>query len=204
MSEPWPHPAYAVNAPRVVLRCYERGDVDAAHRAVLDNVESLRPWMPWVEREPVDRAERVEMIRRFRGRFDLGIEFVYGVFDRQDGGYLGGCGLHPRGTGRVLEIGYWIVPSRWGQGLATEVAGALTRVGFEVMHADRLELRIAPLNVRSLAVARKLGYQEEGTLRAVAEPGPDGRPYDLTVFGMLRHELASSSAARIAIDTETF
>lgn len=206
MPEPfvWPHPAYAVHTPRTVLRCYERADVDAAHDAVIAYAEDLRDWMPWVRNEPVPREDRVEMLRRFRGRFDLGVEFVYGVFDRDDGGYLGGCGLHPRTAERFLEIGYWIVPPRWGEGLATEVAGALTRVGFEVMGADRLELRIDPDNARSLAVARRLGYREEGTLRGIGETGHDGRARDLSVFGMLRDELAGSPAEGIEIHTEPF
>lgn len=206
MSEPvrWPHPAYAIRTPRTTLRCYDRGDVDAAHAGVIDNVDALRPWMPWIQREPATREERVETLRRFRGRFDLGLEFVYGVFDRGDGEYLGGCGLHPRPSEEILEIGYWIIPARWGQGLATEVAAALTRVGFETLNAPRIELRIAPHNARSLAVATKLGYREEGTLRGVGDVGEDGLSGDLTVFGMLRAELRGSPAEGVEIHTETF
>ena len=205
MPEPnrWPHPAYAIRTPRLVLRCYERSDVDAAHEAVIAHAEDLRRWMPWVHNEPVDRRDRVEMMRRFRGHFDLGIEFVYGIFDPRDGSYLGGCGLHPRAH-RILEIGYWIVPPRWGQGLATEVAAALTRVGFEVLGADRLEIRIDPDNARSLAVPRKLGYREEGTLRGVGDPDVDGLPADHVVFGMLRGDLAGSPAKGVEIHTEPF
>jgi len=200
----WPHPAYSIRTPRLVLRCYERSDVDAVHEAVIEHADDLRPWMPWVQNEPVERSDRVEMVRRFRGHFDLGIEFVYGIFDRRGGDYLGGCGLHPRTGHRTLEIGYWIAPPRWGQGLATEVAAALTRVAFEVLGADRVEIRIDPDNDRSLAVARKLGYREEGTLRGVGDPAVDGLPADHVVFGMLRGELAGSRAEGVDIHTEPF
>src|SRR5690606_36339696 len=118
--------------------------------------------------------------------FDLGQDFVYGVFDRSDGSFVGGAGLHPRIGAGMLEIGYWIVRERWGEGLATEAAAALTRAGFEIMGAHRMEIRVAPDNARSLAIPRKLGYREEGVLRGVGDPRGSARaPVDLVVFGML-------------------
>lgn len=201
----WPHPAYAVSTPRLVIRCWERGDVDGLHDAVLANVDALRPWMPWIEHEPLDRAARVERVRSSRGLFDLGEDFIYGIFDANDGRVLGGTGLHTRIGPGALEIGYWIVADRWGEGLATEVAGALTRVGFEIMKAHRMEIRVTPENTRSQSVPRKLGYREEGTLRAVAEArAGTGERTDLIVFAMLPEELAESPAAAIPIRTETF
>ncbi len=201
----WPQPAYAITTSRLVIRCYERGDVDAVHDAVLANAEALRPWMPWIDDEPLERATRAEMVRRFRGRFDLGQDFVYGVFDRASGRFVGGAGLHPRTSPGALEIGYWIVQERWGEGLATEAAAALTRVGFDVMEADRIEIRVAPDNARSLAIPRKLGYREEGRLRGVGDARGSSRArVDLVVFGMLRSELRASPAASVAVRTEPF
>src|SRR5690606_4682167 len=181
---PWPHPAYAIHTPRLVIRCFERGDVDPLHEAILANIEALGPWLPWIQYEPAEREARVEWIRMSRGTFDLGESFYYGNFDAKDGRVIGGCGLHPRTSPGALEIGYWIAADRQGEGLATEAAGALTRVGFDVMKADRMEIRVAPHNPRSLAVARKLGYREEGTPRAVGSAGPGSEPADPVVFSM--------------------
>jgi len=201
----WPHPAYAIYTPRLVIRCWDRGDVDAMHETILANVAALGPWMPWVEQEPLDRAARVERVRKCRGLFDLGESFIYGIFDAKDARVLGGTGLHPRTSPGALEIGYWIVRDRWGEGLGTEVAGALTRVAFEIMDAGRVEIRVDPSNARSQAIPRKLGYREEGTLRGVGEPrGGNPARADLTIFALLRSELPESAAAAIPIRTESF
>lgn len=201
--EDWPEPAYAIRTDRMVLRCYERDDVERVHREVLKNIEPLRPWMPWIEHEPMSLDERASLLRRFRGRFDVGEDFIYGIFEPTGTRLLGGCGLHPRVGPRSLEIGYWIVRDRWGEGLATEVAAALTRVGFERMGAHRMEIRVSPKNKRSLAIPRKLGYREEGLLRRVLPMGGGVRD-DLTIFGMLQSEWTRTPAARVSVSMEGF
>jgi hypothetical protein len=36
--------------------------------------------MPWAAAEPKPLEEKAELLRVFRGRFDLGEDFVYGIF----------------------------------------------------------------------------------------------------------------------------
>jgi hypothetical protein len=38
----------------------------------------------------------VQLLRGFRGRFDLGQDFAYGIFVPDDSEVLGGTGLHTR------------------------------------------------------------------------------------------------------------
>lgn len=37
--------------------------------------------MPWAEQEPTDVEAKVQLLRGFRGKFDLGQDFTYGIFD---------------------------------------------------------------------------------------------------------------------------
>jgi ribosomal-protein-serine acetyltransferase len=69
------------------------------------------------------------------------------------------------------------------------------RVGFEVCGLDRIDIQVEPRNERSLAIPRKLGFREEGTLRRRLDPGEEGAPRrDAVVFSMLREELDGSPA----------
>jgi RimJ/RimL family protein N-acetyltransferase len=79
--------------------------------------------------------------------------------------------------------------SRTGEGFCTEATAALTRVGFEVCEANRIEIRVDPANAASLTIPRKLGFAEEGTARGVFR-GADGTPRagDAVVFALLRGE----------------
>jgi RimJ/RimL family protein N-acetyltransferase len=156
--------------------------------------------MPWARDEPVPLPEKIELLRRFRGNFDLGEDFVYGLFSADESMVVGGSGLHTRVGLDAFEIGYWIRTSEAGHGLATEATGALTRVGLELCGADRIEIRVEPENHASLAIPRKLGFTEEGLLRRRLDPGPDGARRDTLVFSMFRDGLAGTPTSAVAFE----
>lgn len=198
MSPRTTDPPYRVVTERLVLRCWNPRDAPLLKDAVDSSLENLRAWMPWAHEEPTSVEEKAELLRRFRGRFDLGQDFVYGIFDADETEVVGGTGLHPRVGDDALEIGYWIRDSRVGNGYATEAAAALTRVAFEVCGVERMEIRVDPENVASLAVPRRLAYAEEATLRRRL-PGADGAAADVTVFSLFAEELAESPSAGVPV-----
>ena len=155
--------------------------------------------MPWAHEEPKPLADRIELLRTFRGRFDLGEDFVYGVFDAEEREVVGGSGLHTRVGAGALEIGYWIRASHVGRGYARETTAALTTVACRVCGVDRVEIHVDPANVASLRIPRALGFTEEGTLRRRL-PSIDGPQRDSVVFTLLADELEGSPAARVAVD----
>ena len=64
-------PAYRINTPRLVLRCWDPADATLLSTAISESLDHLRPWMPWVQEEPQPIDARVNRLRRFRGDFDL-------------------------------------------------------------------------------------------------------------------------------------
>jgi RimJ/RimL family protein N-acetyltransferase len=183
-----------------VVRCWEPRDARLLKKAVDSSLDHLREWMPWAHDDPQPLSEKVELLRMFRGKFDLGQEFVYGIFSADESEVVGGTGLHRRSFEGVLEIGYWISAERAGHGFGTEATAAVARVGFEVADASRIEIRVATENAASLAIPRKLGFVEEGTLRRFLH-GPDGTPLqrDAVVFALVREELAGSPVASVEL-----
>jgi len=156
--------------------------------------------MPWALNEPQTLEEKVELLRRFRGQFDLGEDFVYGLFSRDQSEVVGGSGFHRRVGEGAFEIGYWIRSSRAGEGLATEVTAALTRIGFEVCEVDRIEIHCEPENERSIRIPRKLGYGEEALLRRRLYAAPGGEPRDAIVFSLFRDTYPGTPAASAELE----
>ena len=188
-------PPYRIVSDRLVIRCWEPRDAPGLKEAVDSSLDELRPWMPWARAEPQELSEKVALLRRFRGAFDLGTDFVMGIFDSGESHVLGGTGLHRRRSAEALEIGYWIRSSHVGRGLATESSAALTRVAFELCDVDRVEIRVDPANEASLTIPRKLGFVEEGILRRRLPPDEDGVPRDVIVFSLFRDGFAESYAS---------
>lgn len=184
----------------VTLRRYREDDVDAVYAAVTESLDHLRPWMPWAHDEPQTIEQKVELLRTFRGQFDLGQNYVYGLFSRDESELVGGSGFHLRVGDDAFEIGYWIRASRAGQGLATESTAALTRVGFEVCEVDRIEIHTEPGNERSMRIPRKLGYLEEARLRRRLYAAPGSEPRDTIVFTMFRSDYPGSPSASAELE----
>jgi RimJ/RimL family protein N-acetyltransferase len=195
---PLPRTAYRIETRRLVIRCWQPEDAPLVKAAIDASLDHLRPWMPWALDEPTSLEEKVNLMRRFRGRFDLDQDYTYGIFSADENRVLGGCGLHTRLGPNAYEIGYWIHKDFVKRGLATETAAALTRVGFEVGVMDRLEIHISAENLASTSVPPKLGYQLEGTLRRRLT-GSDGELHDMMVWTLFLSDYQASPAAKAEI-----
>jgi RimJ/RimL family protein N-acetyltransferase len=188
MSWEGPLAPYRIETERLVIRAWQRDDAALLKEALDSSLEHLRAWMPWADDEPQTLEEKTALVEAFRSQFDAGENFIYGIFSPDESEVLGGTGLHARVGPGGLEIGYWVRASATRQGIAAESSAAVTRAGFEVCEADRIEIRIEPRNEPSLGVPRKLGFVEEATLRRRL-PGRKGEPLrDVTIFTMFRED----------------
>jgi RimJ/RimL family protein N-acetyltransferase len=198
MSPTIPGPAYRIQTERLVLRCWDPRDAPLLQAAIDASLEHLWDWMQWARGEPQDLQTKIGLLRRFRGNFDLGNDFVYGIFNPEESQVLGGTGFHTQVGKDALEIGYWIHVDFINRGLATETARALTRVAFTVNEVKRVEIHCDHDNVRSAAVPRKLGFVHEATLRR-RDVTPGGEPRDTMIWTLLDDEFPDSPAASAAI-----
>jgi RimJ/RimL family protein N-acetyltransferase len=191
------NPAYRIETKRLLVRCYNPSDAPLLAESVIESLEHLRPWMPWVYNEPEPTEQKVQRLKRFRGMFDLGQDFIYGIFNPENTKLLGGTGLHTRLSEDELEIGYWIHQDHINQGLVTESTAALIKVAFELIHIHRLEIHCDPRNVASATIPRKLGFTHEGTLRAKTRFLDSWS--DSMVWGLLETEYPESPSSKIEI-----
>jgi ribosomal-protein-alanine N-acetyltransferase len=74
---------------------------------------------------------------------------------------IGICGLQRLLAGPDVEIGWWLAPSHWGQGLAAEAAECVLAYGFEVSQLKRIVAIAHPANRDSLRVMERIGMRFE-------------------------------------------
>lgn len=141
---------------RVLLRRWTADDVSALAALVTRNLEHLRPWMPWINHEPLADADRAALLATWERAWLDGGDATFGVF--LDGQPIGGTGLHRRRGPHGLEIGYWIDKDHVGRGLATEVARVLTSAALATPGITFVEIHHDKANIASSRVPQHLGY----------------------------------------------
>ena len=118
-------------------------------------VRYLGSGVPWPEervREFVDR--QIENWER-RGYC------LWKLLPKDGDKLIGICGLQPLPEAPEVEIGWWLAPAYWGQGLATESARDALAYGFNVCKLDRIVAIAQAANRDSLRVMDKIGMRFE-------------------------------------------
>lgn len=138
--------------------------LDDSHFAGLQAMNADPEVMRWLGGRPATPDETRAMIARVRMRWEAWGYGWWALLDAADGALVGAAGIQHLGFDRANphEIGWRLRRARWGQGLATEVARAIVRHGFEVLGAPRLCAIRHPDNAASLRVMEKLGMRDAG------------------------------------------
>jgi len=181
---------YRIETPRLLIRCYTPEDAARIQAAINSSIPHLKIWMPWAQ-EPHDLDWAANTIRQFRGKFDLGQDAVFGIFDKENSEQIGGIGFHNRVGIDAREIGYWIGAGHIGKGYATEGVCALVRVGFEIERLSKLEIHCSPENLPSRNIPSKLGFRHEDT-NINNSTDPQGRLQDEMIWTLSATTYATS------------
>jgi ribosomal-protein-alanine N-acetyltransferase len=66
---------------------------------------------------------------------------------------------------RRAEIGIWIIPAYWNQGIGVRAINLVKQVAFNNLHLHRIEAHVAKQNISSIEMFRKANFIEEGLLK---------------------------------------
>lgn len=173
----------------LLMRSWTAEDAPAHFLAVEENRAHLRPWLPWAERstKPEHSAQYIQLTQALAAK---GEAIHLGIF--YAGRVIGGAGLHDCDARvRSASVGYWIAKDFESRGIMRQCLSRLVDFAFDSWGLQRLELRCAKGNVRSAALAQRLGFVQEGMLRRAYSR--QGAAEDLLVMGLLREEWKSST-----------
>ena len=166
------------------LRRLELSDAEAIFALVDVSRAYLREWLPWVDTtQTADDARRFiqSTLERHAQQNGLACRITF------QGHIAGVIGMDRIDwTNLITEIGYWLRPDDQGRGIMTKSCQALIHYAFAELGLNRVEIRAAPGNVKSLAIPERLGFTREGVLRE-AEQLYD-RFVDNVVYAMLRRD----------------
>ena len=155
------HEGREIETERLVMRPPAGADLSDWARKIFADPDVMR-YGRQRDMAPRERAERAlaEYRRLWRDHEACG----WVVFDKTTGEFIGHCEIQKE-LGEP-ELGFALGKQHWGQGIATEVARAATRFGFEVANLDRIRAVVDPDNIASWKVLTKIGFEvEENAVR---------------------------------------
>ncbi|WP_147652460.1 GNAT family N-acetyltransferase [Vulcaniibacterium gelatinicum] len=133
---------------------------------------------------PLTRGDAWRRFLQMPGAWMLQGFAMFSVVEKASGLWVGQAGpWYPDGWPGT-EVGYAFHPDAWGKGYATEACAAAMDWAFEVLGWIEVIHSIAPDNLASQAVARRLGSRLRGPGRL---PAPlDSHPIE--IWGQTREE----------------
>ncbi len=168
------------------LRLLEDSDADELYALIDANRAYLSRWMPWASTQSLD--DTLEFIRTTRRQLAENDGFQAAIIF--EGNIIGVVGFHAVDwTHRTTSIGYWLAEQHQGNGTMTQAAHALVDHALGTWELNRVEIRSAPENLRSRAIAERLGFREEGTLQQAEQIGD--RYLDNVVCALLASDWAT-------------
>jgi RimJ/RimL family protein N-acetyltransferase len=139
---------------RFFLRRFTTEDVGRYHLLTCSE-----PVMRFVTGRAFTWAETEEKFARILAKSALDERAgVHAIHDRDTGEFVGAAAVMREPSDRV-EIGYRIVETHWGRGIATEVAAALLRFGASALQARTIVAYVDAENAASIRVLEKIGMQ---------------------------------------------
>jgi RimJ/RimL family protein N-acetyltransferase len=165
----------------VMLRDWRPDDAPALRPVCGDPDVCRFTSVPWI----YERSAATDWIARVgQGRF-AGTTLALAIAEADAELPVGNVNLVRFGAnGRDAALGYWLVPSGRGRGLATRAARLLCDWGFEQLGLARIELAILPDNPASQRVAERLGARSSGLRRDSHRA--DGRAWDMQIYELDR------------------
>ena len=143
----------------LILRQFRESDMDD-FAALCADAEVMR----FLGGTPFTRLDTWRQLARILGHWQLRGYGEWALEEKVSGRFVGRVGfIYPDGW-PGFEIGWALARDSWGKGYATEGARRALEHGFGVLGRERIISLIHPDNLRSAAVATRIGERHETTI----------------------------------------
>ncbi len=146
---------FIFETPRLTLRQFTVADAPLIYRLNSD-LEVLK----YVHESLLENEEHakkiIENIILPQYENDLG---RWAVFTKNNGSFIGWCGLKHIPDPCIIDIGYRFLKNSWGNGFATEAASSTLQYGFKNLFIDVITGRAHVENIASHKVLGKIGMK---------------------------------------------
>lgn len=173
-----------IQTSRLTLRPPRMEDAESVFSAYAQDSEVAR-YMVWTPHASPETTR--EFIGNCIAQWNAGAALPYVITSRTDQQLLGMLEARPRG--HIVNIGYVLRHTHWGQGLMVEAIRAFTAVALGLPGIFRVEATCDVDNRPSARALEKSGFQQEGRLRHhTRHPNISSEPRDCFIYAACRKQ----------------
>jgi trehalose 6-phosphate phosphatase len=154
--QPMSPPALVLQTRRCLLRPVQTEDLSGFHEVL--SFPGFTDFLPL--NAPRTLEETAALVQLLQAGWHDGSRYVFSAV--RENHFAGISGLRPLSSPHTWNLGYWIHPRYWGQGLAGEIAEPVLDWGFGTLGIEVVRICYAAANERSQRVAEKLGARRTG------------------------------------------
>lgn len=166
------------------LRLISLANASLIFNSIYSSRSHLKKWLPFVDATKNETDTR-DFIRSVINSKASKQDRVYEIWHKNNFSGLISFKEIDRINNKV-ELGYWLDSAMTGMGIMTRSVKRLTGYAFTEMKMNRVMIKVAVGNLKSSAIARKLGFTFEGTEREGELL--NGRYHDLEIYSMLKKD----------------
>ncbi|HEY0430094.1 MAG TPA: GNAT family N-acetyltransferase [Pyrinomonadaceae bacterium] len=148
-----------IETERLILRRLRVEDAEDLYR-IYSNPETMKFMGQGSASVEETRGHIQKHIEKYYNNYGFGL---WATLLKENNSLIGRCGLLYEDIEGIkdLELAYLLDSNYWGQGLATEVARSIVKIGFDGYNFNRIIALINPQNTASIRVAEKVGMNYE-------------------------------------------
>lgn len=148
---------HEIETARLRLRLVTTDNVDDMHRLLID--PDVRKYL--CDDKVMPREQVASMVDQSLASFETKDFGLWAAFPHEEDTLIGFGGFWFFFEPPELQLIYAVAPTHWGKGLATEIARAMMRYGFEELSLDCIIASADAPNLASLRVMEKAGMTFE-------------------------------------------
>jgi ribosomal-protein-serine acetyltransferase len=147
----------------MMLKQADVKESDAIYRLLELSRDHLGPWISWVDYTQ-SHGEMKQFIKTVNKKMKEQTDVVLFIWYR--GQVAGSVALYDiKWHNQSAMLGYWVGAGFEGHGIAQRAVKSMLMYAYYTLMLNRIELRAAVQNERSINLARRLGFQAEGVVR---------------------------------------
>lgn len=156
-----------IETDRLILREYTEDDAAAFFR--LNSDPEVMRYVPDEAMQSVDQAREILVSHPIADYTKYGFG-RWACILKTTGDHVGFCGLKYLPELDEVDLGFRLIPSEWGKGLATEASQAVVDYGFANLSIDQIIGLVDPDHRASIRVLEKVGMEFVDIVRPYSFP----------------------------------